>query len=98
MLEQGGVLAKIEGVMNDIPAHRLSAPSIQVVAEAGIVTGVVTRLRGLPKTDRQPFMNDATLFLQALENGWTLVSRNISDMDIIQQIVPAGRVLLYRQA
>ena len=59
--------------------------------------GVIARLRGLPKTDRQPFMNDATLFLQALESGFTLVSRNISDMDLIEQIVPTGRGLLYQQ-
>jgi predicted nucleic acid-binding protein len=91
------ILAPIRKAVEGIPAHRLSTPSVQAVAEAGIVTGVIARLRGLPKTDRQPFMNDATLFLQALESGFTLVSRNISDMDLIEQIVPTGRVLLYQQ-
>jgi hypothetical protein len=90
------VLAHISGAIDDIPRHRLFTPSVQVVAEAGIVTGVVARLRGLPRADRQSFMNDATLFLQAIEGGSTLVSRNISDMDVIGQLVP-GRVLLYRQ-
>ncbi len=92
------VLAQVRGTLDDIPLHRLSVPSVQVIAEAGILCGIVARLRGLPKTDRQPLMNDATLFLQALESGATLLSRNIADMDIIGQIVPAGRVLLYRQA
>lgn len=91
------VLARIRKAVEIIPAHRLSTPSVHAVAEAGIVTGTVARLRGLPKTDRQPFMNDASLFLHALESGSTLVSRNIEDMDLIQQLVPAGRVLLYRQ-
>ncbi|KQT31882.1 hypothetical protein ASG29_08315 [Sphingomonas sp. Leaf412] len=95
--DTGDVLTAVRGVIEDIPRHRLFAPSVAAVAEAGIVTGVVARLRGLPKADRQPFMNDATLLLQALENGSTLLSRNIGDMDLIQQIVPAGRVLLYRQ-
>lgn len=92
-----GILAQIEGVIDDIPAHQLSAPSVEVAAEAGIVTGMIARLRGLPRTDRQPFVNDATLFLQALESGATLVSRNVGDLDLIAQLVPAGRILLYRQ-
>ena len=93
----GAILGAIRTAIESIPAHRLFAPSIQAVAEAGIVTGVAARLRGLPRTDRQPFMNDATLFLQALENGAVLLSRNIGDMDLIEQLVPSGRVLLYRR-
>lgn len=91
------VLAEIRGTIEDIPPHRLSTPGAQAVAEAGIVTGVIARLKGIPKADRQPFMNDATLFLQALEGGSTLLSRNIADMDLIEQLVPQGRVLLYHQ-
>ena len=90
-------LAQVRGALDDIPAHRLSAPSLQTVAEAGMVAGLVARLRGLPKSDRQPFFNDATLYLHALESGSTLLSRNIADMDVIEQLVPTGRVLLYRQ-
>jgi len=90
-------LGPIKGVIDDIPPHRLSTPSAQVAADAGIVTGILARVNGLAKTDRQPFWNDANLFLQALENGWTLLSRNISDMDFIEQLVPTGRMLLYRQ-
>ena len=92
------ILSPIRRTIDSIPAHRLSSPSIQAVAEAGIVTGIVARLYGLPKTDKQPWLNDAMLFFHALEGGSTLVSRNISDMDLIQQLVPYGRLLLYRQA
>ena len=91
------VLAPLRKAVERIPAHRLSTPSAQAVIEAGVVTGVMARLHGLPKADRQPFMNDAMLYLHALESGSTLLSRNISDMDVIEQLVPAGRVLLYRQ-
>lgn len=92
-----GVLAEIRTTIENIPRHRLAAPSIQAVAEAGIVTGIIARLKGLPKADRQPLLNDTCLFLQALEAGSVLLSRNIGDVDLIQQVVPAGRVLLYRQ-
>jgi len=80
-----------------IPPHRISAPSPQATIEAGIVTGIIARRIGLPKTDLQPMLNDATLFLHALEVGFIFLTRNSTDLDLIQQIVPAGRVLFYRQ-
>ncbi|MGA9581546.1 MAG: hypothetical protein WBR13_06220 [Allosphingosinicella sp.] len=96
--DTAAILAEIQGVIEDMPGHRLAGPSVQAVAEAGIVTGAVARLRGLAKADRQPLFNDACLFLQALESGLHLLSRNLGDMDFIQQLVPAGRTLLYRRA
>lgn len=78
-------------------AQNLTAPGVQAVAEAGIVTGMLARLRGVSQQERQPLMNDASLFFQALETGATLLSRNIVDMDLLQQLVPGGRILLYRQ-
>lgn len=92
-----GVLTAVAAVIAEIRPHRLAAPSIQAWAEAGITTGVIARLAGLPTADRQPLLNDAALFMQALESGFTLLSGNIADMDLIEQAVPAGRVLLYRQ-
>lgn len=90
-------LASIRAAIDQIPSHRLTAPSTQALAEAGIVTGVIARLTGLAKSDRQPLLNDATLFIQALESGFTLLSGNVADMDLIGQVVPAGRVLIYRR-
>lgn len=91
-------LMEIQGVIEDIPDHRLTGPSVQAVIEAGILTGAIARSRGLAKSDRQPLFNDACMFLQALESGLHLLSRNVADMDFIQQLVPAGRILLYRHA
>lgn len=91
------VVAAIAAVIAKIRPHRLTAPSVQALADAGIVTGTIARLAGLSKTDRQPMLNDATLFMQALESGFTLLSGNVSDMDLIEQLVPSGRILLYRR-
>jgi predicted nucleic acid-binding protein len=90
-------VAAIAAVIAKIRPHRLTAPSVQALADAGIVTGTIARLAGLSKTDRQPMLNDATLFMQALESGFTLLSGNVSDMDLIEQLVPSGRILLYRR-
>jgi predicted nucleic acid-binding protein len=92
------ILAQIKGTIDDIPQHRLSAPSVQAMASAGVVAGVIARLRGLTKADHQFFLNDACMVFHAIESGSILVSRNIVDMDFINQIVPGGRVLLYRQS
>jgi hypothetical protein len=92
-----GVCATIESTIANIPAHRLLAPAVAVTAEAGILTGLYARLQGLAKQDRQPLFNDAQLFLQAHAQGCYLLTRNIGDMDCLQQLLPVGRVLFYRQ-
>jgi predicted nucleic acid-binding protein len=90
-------LATIREAVAAIPPRRLTAPSVQAVAEAGMLAGLVARLRGLAKPDRHGFLNDAILYLQALEQGHTILTRNIADFDALQQLIPAGRILLYRR-
>jgi hypothetical protein len=92
-----GTVSAVRAAIAAIPDHRLRAPSVQAMIEAGILTGLIARLQGLPKTNRQPLLNDAMLFLQALEGACCLLSRNVSDLDLLQQLAPAGRVLFYRQ-
>ena len=92
------VLARIDATISAVLPHRLTAPTVQAGAEAGIVSGMIARLKGLPKADRQPLLNDAMLYLQACENGHMLLSRNVADFDLIDQLMPTGRVLFYRQA
>lgn len=72
---------------------------MRAAVQASVVAGVMARRRALPRADRQPFIHDATLYFQALETGSVLPTRNISDLDMIQQLVPAGRrrVLFYRE-
>ena len=67
------------------------------MTEAGMLAGMHARLQGLQRQDRQPLLNDALLFLQALSQGCHLLTRNIADMDYLQQLQPGGQVLFYRQ-
>ena len=89
-------LAKIRTAISTIPSHRLTSPSVQVLGEAGILAGLVARLTGIDSGRRQALLNDAVLFLQALEQGQTLLTRNIGEFDWFDQLLPAGRVLFYR--
>jgi predicted nucleic acid-binding protein len=89
------VLAEIAGAISDIPGHRLSAPSIRALGEAGILAGVVARLAAVETMHEQALLNDAILYLQAIENGQVILTRNIRDFDFFDQLLPYNRVLFY---
>jgi predicted nucleic acid-binding protein len=91
------VLREIRRTIDDIPPHRLSAPSETAMGEAGMLAGLVSRLLGVERSERPLLLNDASLYLQALERGWTVLTRNIRDFDYFDQLLPANRVLLYEQ-
>jgi len=89
------VIAEISGMILQIPDHRLSAPSTQVLGEAGILAGLAARQTGTEP--EQALLNDAVLYLQAIEQGQIIVTRNVREFDWFDQILPSGRMLLYRQ-
>jgi len=89
-------LEEISGVILDIPAHRLNAPSPQVCGEAGMLSGLVERARSSREDSRCALVNDATIFLQALEQGQTVLTRNLRDFSLLLTSAPSGRVLFYR--
>jgi predicted nucleic acid-binding protein len=92
-----GVLAEIRGAIFDMSAHRLSAPSMRTMGEAGILAGLAARLGGIESGREQALLNDAVLYLQAIEQGQVLLTRNIREFDWFDQLLPSGRVLFYRQ-
>jgi hypothetical protein len=94
--EAATTLKELRGVIeNDIPAHRISTPSTRTHGEAGMLAGLAMRLAG--RTKDQALLNDAILYLHANERGCVLLTRNLADFDVFQQLAPAGNVLFYRQ-
>lgn len=81
--------------LNDIPAHRLTVPSVRASGEAGMLAGLATRLTARAHTPE--LLNDALLLLHAAETGRVLLTRNVSDFDFLQQLAPWARVLVYRR-
>lgn len=90
------VLDPLRRVLAAIPAHRLGTPSAQAMAEAGMLAGLSARLGtgGGQLTERR---FDAILLVHALEQGSILLTRNIHDFDLLQQLRPAARVLFYER-
>jgi len=91
------ILSELAGTLGDIPPHRLqSTTSPQAMIEAGILAGLLFRHGGLTAGREVAALNDATLYVHALRQGCTVLTRNIGDFDFFDQVVPSGRVLFYR--
>lgn len=90
------ILAKVTRVINDIPRHRLEDGSAGVLLEAGILSGLVFRLGGFQPGQEVAALNDATIYLHALDRGYAVLTRNIRDFDLMNQILPGGQVVFYR--
>jgi hypothetical protein len=59
------------------------------------MAGSLARTQGFAQDRRRALLLDAALFVTAQESGTTLVSGNLSDMDLLLQIGGKADVLLY---
>lgn len=90
-------LAALAGIFDDIPRHRIEdSISAGVLLDAGILAGLVFRLGGFQPGQEVAALNDATIYLHAVERGHVVLTRNLRDFDLMNQIMPSGRVLFYR--
>jgi hypothetical protein len=78
-----------------INPSRIVVPNYEIWLEAAVMAGILARTQGIPKQDRRKFLNDTLLFLQAADSRAVMVSRNSRDLDLLLQIKPRVRVLLY---
>jgi hypothetical protein len=90
-------LKVIGKTVSEIPAYRLTAPDTPTWAAAGILAGLVFRLGAYPAGGERRCLNDALVYLQGRKLGWPVVTGNITDFDFLNQLVPDGRVFLYRK-
>jgi predicted nucleic acid-binding protein len=91
--------ATIEQVLKSIerrPIHRIVTPDREIWREAGILAGLMARLQQYGKAEQRKALNDALIFLSAAKEGFTVLTRNRSDFDLLQQLSPSGKVLFYR--
>jgi predicted nucleic acid-binding protein len=93
-----GVLKVIRQTIRDIPVHRLVAPDTETRGTAGVLAGILFRVGSYAAGAERKCLNDALIFLQGRKLGWPILTRNIADFDFLNQLVPDGRILLYRRA
>ena len=86
---------QVTAIIERRPAHRTLAPDRQVWLDAGVLAGTLARLQQYGLADRRRILNDALLFSTARKHGLTVLTRNLTDFDLLQQLDPSGRVLFY---
>ena len=80
------------------PAHRTIAPDREIWLEAGILVGVLARLQQYSASDRHRVLNDALLFATARKHGLTVLTHNLRDFDLLQQLEPSCAQLFYQRS
>jgi predicted nucleic acid-binding protein len=89
-------LERITGMIELRPRHRTITPDPWIWKEAGILSGIISRLQGYGKDGRLRILNDALLFASARKFGCAVLTRNIVDFDFLQQLEASGKILFYR--
>src|SRR5262249_5240289 len=90
-------ISQIRKQILSMPAHRVFSPDSDTLGKAGLLSGVLCRLRGYAGDHKLRALNDCVLFLQAQKLGLVMLTANVRDYDILLQLLPKGRVLFYRQ-
>ena len=91
-----GAIAQIALTIKAMRPHRLFSPDSDVLGKAALLAGLLSRLQGYQRDHRLRVLQDCVLFLQAQKLGFSVLTGNVGDFDYLLQLIPAGRVLLYR--
>jgi len=77
------------------PLHRILNPDREIWREAGILAGLLARLQKYGKAEQRRALNDALIFLSAAKHGCSVLTRNLSDFDLLMQLAPTAKVVFY---
>jgi hypothetical protein len=90
------VVEAVCGQIEAMPEHRIFAPDAEVLGRAALLAGMLSRLQGYARDAKLKALQDCILFLQAQKLGFMVLTANIAEFDLLLQLAPTGRVLLYR--
>jgi predicted nucleic acid-binding protein len=93
--ETASVIAKVAASIELRPEHRILTPDRDTWREAGILAGILARLQRYGKAEQRKALNDALIFLTATRNGCVVLTRNVTDFDLLMQLDPKGQAVFY---
>jgi len=93
--DTAGVIAQVGASIDLRPAHRILTPDRDTWREAGMLAGLLARLQKYGKTEYRKALNDALIFLTAAKNGCVVLTRNVSEFDLLMQLDPRGQAIFY---
>lgn len=89
------VISQVVASIELRPAHRILTPDRETWHEAGILAGLLARLQQYGRNEQRRALNDALIFLTAAKNGCLVLTRNISDFDLLMQLDAQGQAIFY---
>jgi predicted nucleic acid-binding protein len=93
--DTASAIAQVAASIDLRPAHRILTADRETWREAGILAGIVARLQGYGRDERRKALNDALILLTAARNGCVVLTRNISDFDLLMQLDTRGQTVFY---
>lgn len=93
--ETASVIVQVAASIELRPEHRILTPDRDTWREAGILAGLLARLQRHGKTEQRKVLNDALIFLTATRNGCAVLTRNVTDFDLLMQLDPKGQAVFY---
>ena len=91
------IVTTIAGSIEQRPEHRTVTPDRETWREAGILSGLLARLRGYGSGERRRSLSDVLIYQTAAKTGCAVLTRNELDFDLMMQLDPRGRTLFYEQ-
>ncbi len=90
------IIEQIAAVIDRRPSYRTITPDPKVWREAGVLFCTLARTQGYGREQRRRVLNDALLFATVRKFGCAVLSRNVRDFDLLQQLDSSGKVLFYK--
>ena len=80
------IVDEVGAVIDRRPSYRTITPDSEIWRVAGILSGTLARTQGYGKEQRRRVLNDALLFETARKHGCAVLTRNLVDFDLLQQL------------
>jgi predicted nucleic acid-binding protein len=96
--QTAAIIEQIAAVIDRRSSYRTITPDPEIWREAGVLSGTLARTQGYGTEHRRRVLNDALLFASARKHGCAVLSRDVRDFELLQQIDPSGRVVFYKIA
>jgi predicted nucleic acid-binding protein len=93
--ETADAITQVAASIDLRPAHRILTPDRETWREAGLLAGLLARLQGYGKNEHRKALNDALIFLTAARNGCVVLTRNLSEFDLLMQLDARGQAIFY---
>jgi len=77
-----------------MPPHRIFAPDADVLGRAALLSEFCCRLQGYEKDGKLRALQDCVVFLQAQKLGLVVLTADVSDHDVLLQLIPAAGAVL----